>query len=135
MAMTRRKLIAVLASWAGCGLLGALQAPCRLTTFRAAEPTGRSLTGFLVRRQSARRVGLEYLRLAPWEANRDVLIGLLCQGRTARSSVHTRKNSEVIRKLVLSQQREDFTRGRIVQLHGWVLSQTEARLCALVALG
>ncbi len=30
--------------------------------------------------------------------------------------------------------REDFAQGRTVKLKGWVLSQTEARICALASL-
>ena len=30
--------------------------------------------------------------------------------------------------------REDFAQGRVVRLDGWILSSTEARLCALTAL-
>ncbi|MEQ8273962.1 MAG: hypothetical protein RMA76_06750 [Deltaproteobacteria bacterium] len=36
---------------------------------------------------------------------------------------------------LVSQVREDFTAGRIVQIQGWFFSKTEADLCALVARG
>jgi len=133
--MTRRKIVAILAPCVAFHFLGALQTLCRLTTLGTAEPAIDPLTGFFARRQSAHRVGLEYLRGAPWEANRAVLIQLLYEGRTVRFLMHDRRNPGAIRRLILSQQRDDFARGRIVQLQGWILSQTEARLCALVALG
>jgi hypothetical protein len=37
------------------------------------------------------------------------------------------------RRLLHQRIKEDFTKGRIVQLQGWLLSKTEARQCALFA--
>jgi hypothetical protein len=42
--------------------------------------------------------------------------------------------TETIKTLLLNQQREDFEKGRIVKVQGWILSETEARLCALTTL-
>ena len=38
------------------------------------------------------------------------------------------------RQLLLSRIRMDFEVGNVVSLHGWILSRTEARLCAVFAV-
>jgi len=40
----------------------------------------------------------------------------------------------VIRDHIRSGTTRDFSEGRIVQIQGWLLSETEARLCAIAAL-
>ena len=47
--------------------------------------------------------------------------------------VRSRPEAE-IRSCLLTRIRRDFVSGTTVEVEGWVLSVTEARLCALVAL-
>ena len=65
----------------------------------------------------ARAVGAAFLRAFPAQA--DVTMLTRAVGRRAT----------VLRRI-----RRDFEKGRVLVLEGWVLSETEARLCALVAL-
>lgn len=74
-------------------------------------------------------IGWAYLRLAPAEnevqllSNRiftDIRWDLLLSGD--------------VRQVIARRVREDFRKGRVVRLQGWVVSLTEARLCALVTL-
>ena len=72
-------------------------------------------------------VGQRYLQLQSAEANLDVLAALLLE----------RLQSAALRDLQhdfsLAVQ-EDFGRGDVVHLDGWMLSRTEVRLCALAYL-
>ncbi len=43
------------------------------------------------------------------------------------------RSGEQVQTLIAEQVREDFQQGRVVTLDGWVLSETEGRLCALLA--
>jgi hypothetical protein len=82
--------------------------------------------------ESACAVGREYLRLLPArEANAEQLLHLL---HGADGAQFTATNSAELRVLVREAQRSDFAEGRTVMVDGWILSRTEARLCALAAL-
>ena len=83
-------------------------------------------------REAARAIGLRYLSQTPEDHDRDALAERIL------ASV----SNEAIDALPLAtlrskfQQRfaSDFDRGETVLIDGWVLSRTEVRLCALLAL-
>ena len=52
---------------------------------------------------------------------------------TGRRAVHRATDRE-LRQVVARAARQDFVDGRTTQLDGWVVSLTEARLCALSTL-
>lgn len=81
---------------------------------------------------SANNVGGEYLRCVPIEADKARLVSLICNGDGAPALVE--RTPEAIREWTRAKIRDDFGAGRIVQIGGWILSETEARLCALSAL-
>jgi len=83
---------------------------------------------------AARTVGHAYLRETPQEYNAGILTELILQ-----SGTDLRKRSDVLsEKDLIAKLRnlitEDFITENTVQVDGWVLSRTEARLCALCAL-
>jgi hypothetical protein len=90
-----------------------------------------TLADFFYDKKSAKVVGWEYLRSVPMEGNTAKLTRLICSSRYEELVC---ADGSKIRDLLLRQQREDFEKGRIVNVHGWILSETEARLCALTAL-
>ena len=96
------------------------------------DPLSLKLVDFFSEKGSARRIGLEYIRLAPAEADSRTLTKLICSGWNDDQIASA--NKEKVSVLLRNQQRGDFERGRILKLDGWVLSETEARLCALVAI-
>jgi hypothetical protein len=98
------------------------------------DPLASSLANFFTDRQSAAIIGLEYLRSIPEEANIHLLINLICSFRPERRPELANINIEEYRELLVLQQRDDFEHNRMVKIHGWILSETEARLCALAAL-
>lgn len=84
--------------------------------------------------QAARAVGKAYLRDIPQESNASILTDMILKSGTAlmqRLDVLSEKN--LIAKL-RSTITEDFISGNTIQVDGWVLSRTEARLCALCTL-
>ena len=84
--------------------------------------------------QAARTVGHAYLRETPQEYNVDILTEMILRSGTAfsqRLDALSEKNLNAnLRNLIT----EDFTSGNTVHVDGWVLSRTEARICALCAL-
>jgi hypothetical protein len=81
-------------------------------------------------RESARRIGVAYLAAYPGEASRSHLIERL--GAVDRAGGGSPSGDE-LRRRIDEARRADFAAGRIVRVDGWVLAETEARCCALVA--
>lgn len=83
--------------------------------------------------ESARVIGQRYLDLAPGEANLERLMALICHSEENYARLaHT--DTEQLRAMLLGQQRADFARGRTIMIDGWILSETEVRLCAVAAI-
>ena len=129
-ALTRRNFLRLLAS------LGVVLATRQLgvlgTLGRAAgrESLGARLLRLFRSPASAAAIGRAYLQVAPQDADERRLLRLICaSGRHWRTA-----DTEQLRLLIPQQQAEDFQHGRVVQVRGWILSETEARLCALAAL-
>jgi hypothetical protein len=92
------------------------------------------LAGLLRHEASARIVGQAYLHVAPAEASEGVLTSHLLRAvATGRSAVRRATDRE-LRQVVARATKQDFLDGRTTQLDGWVVSITEARLCALSTL-
>jgi hypothetical protein len=79
----------------------------------------------------ARLVGGAYLEQVPEEHDRDRLVDLLLQSLRMEEAP---PSSGQLAERVLAAVRRDFEEDRIVRIQGWMLSLTEARLCALVAI-
>ena len=92
-----------------------------------------ALAGFFEDRRSAASVGEEYLRLHPTEDDDAQLVRRLAGGREAEWERLAASDPAAFRERVRARHRDDFAAGRTVALRGWVLSETEARLCALAA--
>lgn len=84
-------------------------------------------------RGSARAVGRAYVATRPPERTLQRVLTALTADRFPPRMV-LRADPQTLRVRVREALRDDFARGRTVSVHGWVLSLTEARLCALVAL-
>jgi hypothetical protein len=74
-------------------------------------------------------IGRAYLRLEPTENEIQLL-----SDRIFSEIRWDLLQSGGVREVIARRVREDFRQGRVVRLQGWVVSRTEARLCALVAL-
>lgn len=77
----------------------------------------------------AASVGESYLRCTPHEADPILLAALL---KIDVRSLPTDKTA--LRRYVRDRIRQDFAEGRTTDVNGWILSSTEARLCAITAI-
>lgn len=84
--------------------------------------------------QAARAIGHAYLREVPGESNAGILAEMIVRSGPVRlrrlDSLSKKDLMDTLRALI----RQDFVSENTVMLDGWVLSRTEARLCALCAL-
>jgi hypothetical protein len=92
------------------------------------------LTTALAHPESARAVGAEYLRQYPQEADAQLLLKRIVARFDGGYAALTRAHDSTLRTLIEQRVRQDFATEQIVKVQGWVLSATEARLCALMTL-
>jgi len=123
-----------LARLLAAGGVAALARPGRALAGIGGIPGGDALGRVVRVPESARVVGRAYLRREPAEANaarlRERILADLGLDADAAAASADRELRERLRHRV----RADFAAGRIVKLDGWILSLTEVRLSALVAL-
>lgn len=81
---------------------------------------------------NARAVGNQYLAMR--DVNRAVLLEFRKRIFPAASSVPKERDWHRVREGLRKRIRGDYQHSRCVCVDGWILSITEARLCALVAL-
>jgi hypothetical protein len=86
------------------------------------------LRALITHDEGASYLGRRYLQAHPTEARSDVLVRMLV-GTNAPTSERETSRALAVRI------RSDYAAGRTVKVDGWVLSRTEARLYALVAIG
>ncbi|HEY6609409.1 MAG TPA: hypothetical protein VI277_09460 [Candidatus Limnocylindria bacterium] len=91
------------------------------------------LRSLVPHRAAAAALGVAYLAQVPAEASRDRLVAKLVEGQPSLAAFdrsQRRLGADLARRI-----RSDFAAGRTVSLHGWIVSVTEGRLAALVAIG
>src|SRR5262245_28066158 len=98
---------------------------------RPGNPLGARLVALFEHQDSARIVGLEYLKKYPQEADAHLLQDRIIAGFAGGYTGLAKASDSTIRKLIEDRVRQDFETDQIVKLQGWILSATEARLCAL----
>ena len=80
---------------------------------------------------AARAIGEAYMRQFQVEPTR---ASILDHTGGARQILATARDQKAAVAGLVAAVRRDFEEGRIVQLEGWVVSRTEAELCALMLL-
>jgi hypothetical protein len=96
-------------------------------------PAHQALLALLDHPRDAHAVGLAYLRaMPPSERSAEYLVNAIVADASliARTPLRLR----IVGPLVNERMRQDFSEGAVVTVDGWILSVTEARLYALVAL-
>ena len=93
-----------------------------------------ALAEFYADPASAARVGAAVLRSQPGELDAEALVQAIAGARRAQLQALARSDPAGLARLLREQHRDDFAAGRVVAVEGWVLSRTEANLCALAAL-
>lgn len=133
--LRRRQILDVMLAAACLWVLRPLEALGGLLVHREVEsPITRRLIGIYKHKRSARIIGQEYLATCPEEANRTVLGDGILSGEILKKADATRATDQALARLVTAQVEKDFECGRTVKVHGWILSLTEVRLCALLAI-
>ena len=125
--LTRRRLLIAAAAIVGAAAAGPSALLPLIERMTSADAAG-LLRGLITHRESAAQLGRTYLDAHPNEARRAALMRQLA-GPIALTS------AERAAREVATRVRADYAMGRTVVIEGWVLSRTEARLYALVALG
>lgn len=126
---TRRRLLQIIAA---TGLLSAGgKIFARHSQYVADSDESAMLTSIIRNKESARMIGEEYLRVNPNENDRILLEATLCDSNNGSLF---RDDYLDARANIVSRIRADYESGRTAMVGGWILSQTEARLCALVSL-
>jgi hypothetical protein len=114
-----------------------LQLSGKWNTLHAARKTDAlavKLADFQADKRSAKVVGLTYLRSVPSEAKVDLLVDYICSFNEGKRAELVKANKAKLKELLRRRQRDDFEHERVVNVRGWILSETECRLCALTAL-
>jgi hypothetical protein len=115
----------------GAWVVGLPRAQATVATVGSHDPMVSSLRALLRHADSAVTVGEAYRRVAPEECAGDRLVELIearCGGRAFEGDRQT------VRHRLSHAIHQDFVDAHVVRVQGWVLSVTEARLCALAAI-
>ena len=132
MRLRRRELLALATALVAAGV-GGLSVVVPGGSDRA-ERAAERLVGSLRNRASAAAVGREYLKTAPSEASLVRLLGYLGRAPDGRAQAAGILDRDRLRADIAAREKQDFEERNVVVLRGWILSRTEARLCALAAL-
>lgn len=90
------------------------------------------LAALISAQNSGRAIGLAYVAAVPEEAGRELVLRHLT--RTLQLTADPSPADNELRLRVAAAISGDFATGQTVTLDGWVLSRTEARLGALIAM-
>lgn len=112
----------------GLGMACWLGAPTVNSPSMRSEQGAGNLAALLRHQASAQIIGQHYLQRYPDEANADQLFSLITAG------VDQSVDVQQVRTQLSQRIRQDFADEQVVNLQGWLLARTEARLCALATL-
>lgn len=133
--LARRRLIGTLALLGISGFIASSAPKARPLVALAREH--RVLAARIARcfrhKASARTIGRAYLVQAPHEAEVELLLERILASMGATGGYRSR-DVRLLFKQIHRAVRQDFEGGHTIRLKGWILSQTEARVCALAAL-
>lgn len=120
----------------GCIGFGSLSLDAKAQSLEnvSIDPLAEKLCSVFSARESANVIGRQYLRDTSEEADVNVLVDSLCRHQPEAYLKYMTADSATLRQMIIKQQREDFGQGRTLRVDGWILSETEIRLCALSAL-
>jgi len=131
--MNRRKfIIASLGCLTGFAFLRkAVSSPVLPNIYRSdPDDVGYVLSRLFSDPENARAIGARYLAQYPERSDRDSIVADL--GLPSPESGKYKKDA--LKNWIAESQRRDFAAGKTVMVNNWILSRTEANLCALIAL-
>ena len=132
--VTRRRFLLAAAGAGGVLLFERLRPWQGLVAREPMDPLGARLVGLLGDPESARTVGVEYVRAVPSEASVATLVDTVAARLPGGLRAIRAATDDELRALLGARTRRDFADEDLIVLQGWVLSVTEARLFALAAL-
>jgi ABC-type glycerol-3-phosphate transport system substrate-binding protein len=131
--ISRRSFLSLIAGLAGAGLLGGCAPPDE-----AAAPTETWSAWLLAgddNRDAVVRLGQAYLQAYPDDADRQALSDRLAAALALHAPGDATVEAVSVPGTALETTvRDDYATGEIVSVSGWILSRTEARAYALVAM-
>jgi hypothetical protein len=133
MTVTRRSIVVALVQAGGLALTLGRRPAVAATCSPPIDPAVAKLRSLVTDPAGARCIGQLYLRQAPAEQDPAHLASLILSSLQLSSDNPLRLRRRALSKLFSVGVRADFAAGRTVILDGWVLSRTEARVCALWA--
>jgi hypothetical protein len=131
--MRRRRFLVWLGAAGGLCIGWPARARARFALAQPLQPADRLVVIFR-QQTSAAAVGRAYLAGHPGEAGIDHLVIGLRAALRRWDCEPDRADPITLRAAMSRLVKEDFARSRVVQVDGWVLSLSEARLCGLAAL-
>jgi hypothetical protein len=124
MTLDRRRFL----QFSAAGIVASLtNSACARDTSEDAQALAQPALVEMLGAERARQIGTQYRAAVPRENTAAAL-------RDAISSSQRRNFPWVSRQSIEELIHGDFSEGRIVVVNGWVLSETEARQCALYSL-
>jgi hypothetical protein len=131
--LSRRRFVATALGFGGSVAVARIRPWSVLAQFAPPSPAMR-LVGLFAHPKSARAVGEAYLAGAPMDSSAPRLMDQLGTMLPPGRSTIDEANDAELRQLLATRIRADFEKGRVVDVDGWILASTEARLYALAAL-
>jgi hypothetical protein len=128
--VSRRTVLAALAA----GIVGAAIGLRLYWPGGSVTRDARRFAAILRHPDSAAWLGRFYLEVNPREADAALLVTLIGAARGPALPPASPSADEALRADLEERIRNDFIYGNTVAVDGWLLSLTEARLCALVSL-
>lgn len=122
----RRRLLLGGAAVAAAALLGPRALAITVERLRGLDDPAQRLRSLVRHPESAAVLGRAYLAVNPDEASAPRLVALIAGSTDTADATATSLSDRI---------RAEFDAGELVRLDGWIVSRTEARLCALCALG
>lgn len=105
-----------------------------LVEIRTTQSVDVRLAHLLDHRDSAQVVGREYLRGTTEERTARALVDAIASGLPGGPDTVRAASRLELQRLIYDRVQQDFEDDLTVDLCGWIVSRTEARLCALVAV-
>lgn len=130
--ITRRRLLAGAAAASSALLLPAR--PWRALVDVVAPTPAARLGGLLRHGDGARAIGRVYLAGLERRPSRRDLVAAVTAGLPGGAKALEGHGDDELRGLIAGRVHDDFVQRATVDVDGWVLSCTEARLCALAEL-
>lgn len=128
--VSRRTVLAALAA----GIVGAAIGVRLYWPGGSVTRDARRFAAILRHPESAAWLGRYYLEVNPREADAALLVTLIGAARGPALPPASPTTGKALRESLEARIRNDFIFGNTVAVDGWLLSITEARLCALVSL-